>query len=458
VVSVERFVHSFFLFSGGVVAKTFKHGRLGASSGKAPGAPLRAGFAISLAALLLAAGAAEASEKYTFRSKSTETKKEQAVKRPAGPMQVVVSISNQRLTLYSGGVPIAQSPVSTGTSGRPTPMGVFTVIQKQKFHRSNLYDDAPMPFMQRITWSGVAMHAGMLPGYPASHGCIRMPADFAVRLYGLTKMGVRVIVTRNDAAPIEIAHPRLFLMKQPADLPVASRPTDASRVAETVKTEQADIIATGTVTPAVAYTAYASVKTAEHSNPANATDAANPADATIAKTKEPSRRNGPISVFISRKEGKLFVRQNAQPLFDLPVIIQNPAQPLGTHVFTAMELNGDGTSMRWTVTSIPSDYRRKMAREDEPLRKRLLREEHGKQSKASQAKGPPPAPQLTAAQALDRIDLPQDVIDRISELVSPGSSLLISDNGISEETGVDTDFVILTPEAVPQDERPRRRI
>src|SRR5262249_61870105 len=105
---------------------------------------------------------------------------------------IQVSIARQQLTLYENGQPIAHSPVSTGTAGHPTPTGIFSVIGKEIFHRSNIYSGAPMPYMQRITWSGVAMHAGVLPGYPASHGCIRMPHEFAVKLFGLTPMGARV--------------------------------------------------------------------------------------------------------------------------------------------------------------------------------------------------------------------------------------------------------------------------
>src|SRR5665811_638937 len=94
-------------------------------------------------------------------------------------------------------------------------MGVFTVISKAKWHQSNIYSSAPMPYMQRITWSGIAMHAGPRPGYPASHGCIRLPEDFAIRLFHTTKVGARVIVTREPAAPVEIAHRNLFVPKKP---------------------------------------------------------------------------------------------------------------------------------------------------------------------------------------------------------------------------------------------------
>src|SRR5262245_4756437 len=141
-----------------------------------------------------------------------------AVKPPPGPLLIAISLNKQRLTLYSNGSAIAHSPVSTGTASHPTPTGIFSVIGKEKFHRSNLYSNAPMPFMQRITWSGVALHQGVLPGYAASHGCIRLPMSFAQYLWGTTRMGARVIITRDELAPFDIAHARLFTPR-PADEP-----------------------------------------------------------------------------------------------------------------------------------------------------------------------------------------------------------------------------------------------
>ncbi len=105
--------------------------------------------------------------------------------------------------------------------GHPTPMGVFTVIGKERYHRSNIYSNAPMPFMQRITWSGVALHEGVLPGYPASHGCIRMTSEFAVFLWKTTKIGTRVIVTHDEPAPAEISNAKLFVPPPP---PASPRP------------------------------------------------------------------------------------------------------------------------------------------------------------------------------------------------------------------------------------------
>ncbi len=120
---------------------------------------------------------------------------------PSGPVLAIVSLPSQRCYVYRNGVLIGISTVSTGKVGHETPTGVFTVLQKQVHHKSNLYDSAPMPYMQRLTWSGVAMHAGNLPGFPASHGCVRMPMAFAKLLYATTALGMTVVITKLDEVP-----------------------------------------------------------------------------------------------------------------------------------------------------------------------------------------------------------------------------------------------------------------
>src|ERR1044072_7369607 len=131
-------------------------------------------------------------------------------KLPPGPLHIVISIKKQQLTLYAGGVPYAQSRVSTGVPGHPTPQGILSILEKRIYHESNIYSSAPMPYMQRIPWSGVAMHQGVVPNHPASHGCIRLPADFARRLWSLTKVGARVIIAQDDVALSDISSKRLF--------------------------------------------------------------------------------------------------------------------------------------------------------------------------------------------------------------------------------------------------------
>ncbi len=150
------------------------------------------------------------------------------VKRSYGPLLAVVSLRKQRISIYGSEGLLTQSVVSTGQSGFPTPTGVFSVIAKSRYHRSNIYSGAPMPFMQRITWSGVALHAGVVPGYPASHGCIRLNPSFATELWGMTKIGARVVVSPDDVAAQELAHAALPVpLMTPAPEKVAASPDDA---------------------------------------------------------------------------------------------------------------------------------------------------------------------------------------------------------------------------------------
>src|SRR6266576_4851904 len=177
-----------------------------------------------LAALIAAGDHVGATERRSERSvESTES-------RHAGePIMAIVSLQNQRITVYDANGWILRAPVSSGQEGRETPAGIFSIIQKEAEHYSNLYDDAFMPHMERITWSGIALHGGPLPGYPASHGCVRMPYGFAERLFGETRLGMRVIIAPGDPVPVEIAHPALFSPKPDADAHAATL------AAETVK-------------------------------------------------------------------------------------------------------------------------------------------------------------------------------------------------------------------------------
>ena len=131
--------------------------------------------------------------------------------RPAGaPLVAVVGLAEQRISIYDAKGKIMESPVSSGQPGYETPAGIYSIVQKEEEHYSNVYDDASMPFMERITWTGMALHSGVLPGYAASHGCVRLPYEFAERLYDVTSLGMRVIVVREEIAPAEIAQPFMF--------------------------------------------------------------------------------------------------------------------------------------------------------------------------------------------------------------------------------------------------------
>ena len=155
-----------------------------------------------LALLLLTAApalAASAVQSSPFNTPVTDLKPGQWIWddriAPAGPMLVVVNLSSQRAYAYRNGVRIGATTISSGKAGKNTPTGVFTILQKNKDHKSNLYNSAPMPYMQRLTWDGIAMHAGNLPGYPASHGCVRLPMEFSKKLFEVSNMGMTVVVT-----------------------------------------------------------------------------------------------------------------------------------------------------------------------------------------------------------------------------------------------------------------------
>ncbi len=347
--------------------------------------------------------------KHSERRTSPESKNVQAETPPKGPLQIIISIADQRVSLYENAALIARSSVSTGMQHHPTPVGVFSVIGKQRWHRSNIYSGAPMPYMQRITWSGIALHAGVLPGYPASHGCIRMGNDFAIRLYRLTKRGTRVIISPDDVQPVEITNPHLFKPKPPSsDTQLAA--TAGSGDATAAGVQGSPVSTAGT-------------------QEAPSIRVSNPASATAAP-----RKPAPITIFISRKLGKLYVRQGFSPLFDVAVRIADPEAPLGTHVFTATELQNNGADIRWIVVSMPQELPRVISRSAKP------REKGGRQIVEIPSSKPTPD---RANAALDRIEIPPDAVDRISELLTPASSLIISDNPFSHETGEDTDFIVV---------------
>jgi hypothetical protein len=327
---------------------------------------------------------------------------------PKGPLQIIISIVDQRVSLFDNGALIARSSVSTGMEGHPTPLGVFSVISKQRWHRSNIYSAAPMPYMQRITWSGIALHAGVVPGHPASHGCIRLKNDFAVRLWHLTKRGTRVIIAHGDVQPVEITNPHLFQPKAASSSSEFQTATVATKSIGTAAATQGSLVSNAETPEA------ASLQV-----PGSAPAASAP------------KKIVPISIFVSRKLSKLFVREGFTPLFDVAVKIENPEEPLGTHVFTAMEFQNEGTAIRWTVVSIPDEF------------PRIESATKGREAPVKQTALSVPSPDQANA-VLNRIEIPQDTVERISKLLAPASSLIISDNGFSHETGKDTDFIVVT--------------
>jgi L,D-transpeptidase-like protein len=359
--------------------------------------------AISLAPLL-APSQAEARPRYYSRERAEPAAATTPARQPEGPLQVVISIGSQRLWVYDKSGLLETSIISTGVGGYPTPMGVFAVIDKEVTHYSNIYGGASMPFMQRLTMSGVAMHSGMVTGRPASHGCIRLPHPFAIKLYKLTRLGVRVVIAPNEPAPQEIAHARLFVRK-PAQ---TAEPIDTSRAKGIVVASATDMT----------------------------TAVANARVGKITAERAVELQKLPISVLISKADGKVIVRHGFRQVFEAPVVIRDPDRPLGTHVYTALEFKDGGDAMRWQAVSVPASGQSVASSR--------------KVSRASRSEAEPPYPMAsgppsTAAEALDRIDLPPEAVDRISQMLSPGTSLIISDHGHNREMrAVGTDFILLT--------------
>ncbi len=480
--------------------------------------------------------------------------------KPEGPLLLVVSLGKQTVTVYDGVKKIATSPISSGMRGRETPTGIFSILEKNRYHYSNLYGGAPMPFMNRITNSGVAMHAGVVPGYPASHGCIRLPRSFARKLFGITTIGARVIVSDANPTPEEFKDAHLIAPLPPADeeqtktglsnvigvvpaaaeiapkqrtraIAAAQRAAQreelaaAVRVAEAGKTSAIDYVKVTTdlaqkakhnisearreahrlanVARKAAHTAaraedrftdltrkmsaidvkklaadelqkQSAEELAEEAKVLDLADDAKAAKALAAKQKHEigkavaaakaaekvrrgaiadrktaektladakaalaaaelieQRKDYPVSVFISRKTGRLIAKLGFARVIDVPVTISDPDKPLGTHVFTATAFKDGGTAMRWTAVTVkapsgPSHHywRRRRHRHDD------------------EAYVEPAGQDADPASALERITIPKETREQIAELMKPGSSLIISDYGLSRETSSRTEFVI----------------
>ena len=541
-------------------------------------------------------------------SAKTEAAIKETNAKPQGPLIIAVSIERQKVRVYDANGLFAESPVSTGMKGHSTPMGVFSVIQKHKLHHSNIYSNAPMPYMQRITWSGVAMHAGVLPGYPASHGCIRMPMAFAMKMWNWTRMGARVIVTPGQITPANFSHPLLVAQKvvpQPllADDPSTDAPAvksdkgaDAGGATKTANANPAnsepsldlrstvghaaplreqthtadargalpatDAVVSDATPPAAGIQSASDTSNAEakaeakadapksepsastadagepakteavtsesakaedklgeakieassqtksdevsaetptaaitNAEPAKAdapkveearTPESKPAESKAVESKpveskaaekptepvkavadtpaapaiapdvkkdtarlpggaekaaktEAPRRPGQIAVFVSRKDSKLYVRENFKPLFEVPVTIAPGDRPFGTHVFTAEADKKDPNLLRWSVVSLPVTARNAV-RTDEDDRSARRRKMAG----GAPADARPQPLSNSPAEALDRITVAPEAMARIAEALTTGSSIIVSDHGINQggETGEGTDFIV----------------
>jgi len=360
------------------------------------------GIAALLVAQLAALPMAPAEARRLVPRDRSEAAASAPTRQPDGPMQIIISLGSQRLWLYDKHGLLETSIVSTGTGGFPTPTGVFAVIDKEKTHYSNIYRGAAMPNMQRLTMSGVALHSGVTTGRPASHGCIRLPHAFSIKLFNLTQLGVRVIIAPNEPKPEEIAHPRLFAMKPPP----APEPIDLGRA------KGIAVASAGAMTEAIA----------------------NALVGKITAWRTGVLRGLPVSVFVSKAEGKVFVRHGFRQILEAPATIHDSGRPLGTHVYQAAERIDEAGTMRWFSVTVPDS-------EQGVARSRKVSRASSSEAEPLVAAGPP----STAAEALDRIELPQEAVDRISGMLTPGASLIVSDYGNNREMrATGTDFIVLT--------------
>jgi hypothetical protein len=225
---------------------------------------------------------------------------------PHGPILVVVNLDQQLGYAYRNGVLIGTTTISTGKKGYQTPVGVFQTLQKDKDHRSSKYNSAPMPYTQRLTWDGVALHAGGLPGYPSSHGCVHLPSAFAERLFEVSPLGMTVVVAKGERAPLDLRHP----------LPIS--PIDPR---------------TGTVEHEPRLTD----REAFRWSPQNAPD-------------------GPVSLVLSRADARVVALRGGVEIGRARVTITDPQQPFGTHAFVAHaddSASGAGRGLRWVGVAVP---------------------------------------------------------------------------------------------------------
>jgi hypothetical protein len=234
---------------------------------------------------------------------------------PSGPVAVIVSLPDQRVYVYRNGIRIGVSTCSTGKKGHETPTGVFTILQKDKNHKSSTYDDAPMPNMNRLTWSGIALHAGKLPGYPASHGCVRLPMAFSADLFSITHVGTPVIIADTTSFPPSVVHPGMVLSE-----------------------------------------------TAEHDF--------EHAVANLKSKKIPTSSDHPYNppataIMVSSADRKIIVLDDGHVVAEGPLTLVQPKQPLGNHVFILSHLDTDDGELHWHPIGFSTDPRQAATHADQ---------------------------------------------------------------------------------------------
>lgn len=382
-----------------------------------------------------------------------------------GPLQIYVSKADQTLTVYDGDVVVATSKVSTGKPGHTTPSGIFSILEKRKYHESNLYSNAPMPFMQRLTWSGIALHEGKVPNHPASHGCVRLPNGFAKTLFQMTERGAHVIITDDPVAPRPMSHANLFTPRLPVDdggllsdvelrpgrveaglkpveVAMNSVPPRSGAEAKLVIEEPPPlrILITRRTQRDVAMDVQRLLNQLgfDPGIPDGLLGTRTIAAIKAFKEKHAVAKDGEIlskpfltSLYTEAGEdhppmGQLMIRQKFQPLFFAAVDIKEPEKALGTHFLEATAVDRFKRKADWRGVTLDDHLA-------SSTQKRLGITE------------PADDPAIfTAEAALSRIVIPNEVRARIETMLSEGSSITIQDTGLGPETGDGTDFITVT--------------
>ena len=289
-----------------------------------------------------------------------------------GPVVVIVSIPEQKAFVYRNGIRIGQSTVSTGRPGHATQTGVFTILQKDINHHSSTYNNAPMPYMERLTWDGIALHAGNLPGYPASHGCVRLPLEFSKLLFGVTAKSTTIVIADKSSAPEETLHPGLVL---------ASANLEKS-----------------------------------------ATAAALPEPAGGFDWQPEKASDGPLSILMSGGDRTVYVYRNGVLIGRSAMTVQNPERPLAAGVFVMLE--GESTipntfvpgrpMPRWMVVSLPTENN-----------------------------------ELLKHDVVDRVRLPVAFSSKVFEVLTPGTTLMVTDRKATADTTPAARMTVLSTSDAP---------
>lgn len=402
----------------------------------------------------------------------------QPARKGTSVLQAVVSLKDQRMVIYKNNNIIARTTVSTGKSGHETPTGVFSIFQKRRYHRSNIYSGAPMPFMQRITWSGIALHQGRVPGYPASHGCVRLPAGFAQKFYKMSPMRMHIVVAQNNLRPTLLSSPNLPLLQPERkphpkkEMPPLSRrspsapqgdllvrasyepsttkprsngPAEVSarhgrgkaepksngaplRILVTRRSLRDIIVGVqrrlllldyeaGDVDGQIGPMTVAALKSFQSNENLKVTGYYN--EATLQRLAELTGLPWPAPV-------KVYVRQDGEQIFAGPVRLDQPERPIGTHFYTLLGAYDGEKLPLWSAMTLQEKGR--------------LPDWTRRQWRSNLDKIQP----VSAQEALSRLRFPRHVRTILEAQLTVGSSLVIADRGSTRETGTGTDFIVLT--------------